>query len=160
MCSCYNLTVLDLCFDCAPLMFRLSSTCISTLLDLFFDFARPIIRLCLICVSTKIDLCFDLHDRNWVCVKCARLKFGPCSTYVSPVLDLSFNSLHRNQVCSECAWLMFQPCSIHILSVLEQCLTFSTRFVYVSSALDLYFDCARPMFWLCSKYVSTLLDYN
>ena len=26
---------------------------------------------------------------------------------------------------------------------------------YISSVLDLCFDCARPMFWLCSTYVST-----
>ena len=71
--STYVLTVRDLCFDCARNMFRLCST---------------IIRLSLTCVSTKLDVCFDLPDRNRVCVECARLKTGPCSTYVSTVLDI------------------------------------------------------------------------
>ena len=91
--STYVLTVRDLCFDCARNMFRLCST---------------IIRLRLTCVSTKLDVCFDLPDRNRVCVECARLKIGLCSTYVSPVLEPSFNSLHQNRVRFERARLMFQ----------------------------------------------------
>ena len=95
-------------FECACAIIWLCWTYVLTLLDLFFDFARPIIRLSLTCVSTKLDVCFDLPDRNRVCVECARLKIGPCSTYVSPVLEPSFNSLHRNRVRLERARLMFQ----------------------------------------------------
>ena len=145
-------------------MFWLCSTNVSTFLDLYFHFARFVFRLCstiirlsLSCVSTKLDLCFGLLDRNRVCFECARLKFGPCSTYVSPVVDLSFNSLHRNRVCSECTWLMFQPCSIHILSVLELCFDFflpnlcmfRVGSTYVLTVRDLCFDCAQNMFRLC-----------
>ena len=103
--------MLDLCFDRTRHMFGLCLTNVSTFSNKFvknFECARAIIRLCLICVSTKIDVCFDLHDRNLVCVKCARLRFGPCSTYVSPVLEPSFNSLQQNRVRFERARPMFQ----------------------------------------------------
>ena len=34
----------------------------------------------------------------------------------------------------------------------------STELTYVSTVLELFFDCARPMFRLCSSYVSIVLD--
>ena len=64
-------TVLALCFDrsrlmfrlfdCALLMFRLSSTYVSTVFDLFFDFTKPVIRLSRpeFGVSTVAELCLD-----------------------------------------------------------------------------------------------------
>ena len=79
--------------------------------------------------------------------------FWLCSAnfcYVSTVLDLCFGYNRP----------MLRHCSTYLS-------TFSTKIVYVSIVLNLCFDCARsifdcapPMFRLCSTYVSTMLGLS
>ena len=81
----------DLCFDCARLMFRLCSTCVSNVLDLCFDCARRVFRMCSTYVSTVLDLCFDFARPIF---RVSRPKLG-----VSNVLDLCFDSVDQSRVC-------------------------------------------------------------
>ena len=76
LCSIYVLTVLDLCFDCARLMFRLCSNHVSTVLDLF---------------STVLDLCFDWTRLIFWLWTTYVSTFSAENGYVSTVLDLSFD---------------------------------------------------------------------
>ena len=130
-------TVLDWCLDCARLIFRMCSFFILIVLDLCFESAWTMFRLCSNCVLTVFDFHFD----------CAWLMFSLCLTYISSVmLFLNF----------DWAWTMFRLCLMFWFypTLFRLCSTF------VLILFFLFFDCARPMFWLCSIYVSTSLKKN
>ena len=128
----------NLCFDCARLMFRLCSTyvltfstkigCASTVLDLSFGCIRPIfwpmVRLCptyFLSFSTKYKKNTDIF------FYCTRSMFRLCFRYISTLLDLCFDCVSRAKiVCFDCAWPMFR-----------------------------FSGPKMGMFWLCSTYVST-----
>ena len=169
--------MIELCFDCFRPIFRLFSTMFN-FLDrnrIYFDCPRCMLQLSSTSFSTVFDQYFASMNRNWVCLTVLHM-FRLWPTYVAtafepplfclslPLVMIRVFWIHGSTVldlCFDCAWplsrlldwscvcfdyarllpLMFQLCSI----------CFSTM-------LDIHFDCARPMSWICSTYISTVLD--
>ena len=180
LCSIYALTVLDLCFDCARPMFRLRSTYILTFpakigyvstfrpifwlsrpkSGRFWFYAWPIFQLS----RLKLGLIRLFPQKFWL--------YRLCSTYVSTVLGLCFDCARpmfrlrsTEIVCLDFVDPCFDRNWVCFVFVLDLCFDFldrnwvvSVSSTFILAVLNLYFDCARPMFRLCSTYVSTVLE--
>ena len=131
-------------------MFRLCSTYFSTELDLCFDFLDQI-QLCLdqiqLCLDFVLEKFFDFLDQQLIC-------FVFFSNYF---LDGQFFRNRKFFVRLYIDTVRLSRSKIDIIWFLRFPDQYFKNFVY-STVLDLCFDCARPMFQLCSTNFSSVID--
>ena len=162
----------SLCFDFARPMFWLCSTYVLTVLDLCFDCARPMFWfsrpksgmfwLCSDYVSTVLDLCLDCNRPMF---RLSRPKLG-MFRFSRPMFRLS---RPKSILFWFCSWLCFDFLGQNwaCFKFLDQCFNFLELCFIFLLKLGMprlsrpMFWFSRPksgMFWLCSDYVSTVLD--